>query len=464
MLGLATVDRARSHSEDAGVSQPAPRQRNVLSLRTAVAVWKYHLLAAAICMILACVFDTTIVRGAFGRLGWWLGPWSSLPYPRSTDPPDSDLDSLMPVVLFTGMLSLYVGVIHGACLLVVAGSHAWFGWPSYWRTVRRRIDLNSVWAESVQRSWWVWPVGQGIWCLLRLGASCLWYVKYPAADQSLLFAAANLAGICVIYGVVANGILHAAICRAVARDDRLCVGCGYALRGLPSARCPECGRLADFDAAPEYAILRRWAWRRTRASSGLLVAVVLLMFLVPVWMPLGLATVPARWVPLLPDVVRSKRATFEYDRNSFPVRFDATCVVRKNRALAVCRFTGTHPSAGEWLVGYWSDENGMRRGRSPDSLSAGRFHSLAAPDVIAGPWRLSLCVTEKGFLWLNRADGTYSIEVYGPRLLPEDLRRLDEQGVWAAASASLPAASQAAGSAPSSRPQGSAVTASKPGE
>jgi hypothetical protein len=62
-------------------------------------------------------------------------------------------------------------------------------------------------------------------------------------------------------------------------QDVLCPLCGYNLRGLPKARCPECG--ADFGEWANLAIRRYLNFRQTMAMSVqaifILVATELLM-------------------------------------------------------------------------------------------------------------------------------------------------------------------------------------------
>src|SRR5687767_2422434 len=47
-------------------------------------------------------------------------------------------------------------------------------------------------------------------------------------------------------------VVHPAVKTSLDEFDGGCLDCGYLLRGLPSTRCPECGRTFDPDDALSY--------------------------------------------------------------------------------------------------------------------------------------------------------------------------------------------------------------------
>ena len=457
------------------MSQPASRKRNSLTLETIAAVWKYHLLAGMVCVALMLVSDLLDVSEAFCRLGWRLGPFSYLPYPYGVEPQAANSVGIMwvaveialGVVLGGAAMSLFCGLTHGAGLLAAVGIHARLGWPHYWRAVRTRIDLKGAWLASARRAWWAWPLAMSLTELLDGTATSLRWVWDWYSPSGSDHTVVTMLGACYIFGVVASRILRDEIVRAVDRDELICVACGYPLRGLPVLRCPECGRDATSSAVPEYGLLRRWPWRRTEARNVLPVLVASLWFMAPHAIPLGLAVVPNRWMELAPSWVQELRPYYgEHDPNALPVRVDNVCVAHRAGSVVVLRFIRSRPASADCLSLSWTDENGLYSGRPPDLRTCQRIsytYGKAGKAIPVGPWQFVVDFYEPVSI-LNRPDSSYSVEAFEPGHLPAYLRRLDEQGVWAAASASLPAASQGAGSAPSSRPQGNVVTASKPGE
>ena len=479
MLGSGTVALAWIRREERRVSQPASRKHSTLTLKTLGAAWKYHLLAAIVVMAIMHVFELSAVIQAFSRLGWRLGPWSYLPDPYRVDAPTISSGSAMEVigaavlaVAITGWASVLLSAGHGASLVAAMVIHAWIGWPRYLRTVLAKIDLVAVWYSSARRTWWAWPLAYGMCEFLNQSVRSLnriWPWLQPSPSDGVDKMGFSMLCACYISGTVMSRLLRDEVARTVDREDMVCVRCGYPLRGLPALRCPECGCDAGLSGMPPYGLLRRWPWRRTGASNGLVVLVVLAWFLAPVAMPLGVVAVPDRWIVAAPLFVQERWPDYYYyrsDPNALPLRLDTTCVVRRGGSVAVARFAQRRFASVDCESLYWSNEAALSAGRPPDLRTSHRAlatYSTPGNSIPVGPWQFAVDGFEP-IVTLHRPDASYSVEAFEPGRLPAYLRRLDEEGVWAAATASAPAASQGAGSAPSSRPQGSVVTASKPGE
>ncbi len=388
----------------------------------------FYLLAAAIHFVLIAVSQMPGVHVAFLRLGWRLGPWRSFPFPYDfsndvSQPffPESMAVAALVVTMVLG-LACVVAALHSLTFAVVVGTHAWFGWPEYWKDVRSRISLGAIWATSARRGWWAWPVGQFVWLLLDQIGWGYRYACYPIINNGPPQHAANIVAVGLVFGAVAARVLRSSVRKAVGPDDLRCGRCGYLLRGLETPRCPECGYESNCAGKPEYRL--RWQpLGRSRAIRNLVSAVfVAALLLAPVWLPLGLMRLPRNWLRYVPAAICPPWQVLNHNPNMYPISLDAVCFIRHNGSIALIRFERETHFRAAYTVSYWSSDGGFRRHDPPDSTRMGYVDDLCGPRMRVGPWTFGCGAGGRTMFWLMLPDETFQVEVFTLDGLPSELR------------------------------------------
>ncbi len=409
-------------------------RRKIKKRPLALAVRSY-LLAAIVHALLLVLSEIPAGHVVFLRLGWWLGPWPSFPFPYDDftvyDPqPFLPLSHEIPryVAIFVTMalsLILVVGVLHSLSFWVAIGIHSMLGWPKYWRDVRQTLDLQSVWALSARRTWWLWPLGQAVWLLLEQIAWGCPYAFYPIVDDGTPYLVLHNLAICFAFAVVTSRLLSPLIIGAVDRNHVRCNECGYLLRGIESKRCPECGRERN---GVKYGIGRQRGakWQRLRRLLPWLTVFVL--FLAPVWMPFGLVSLPRTWLRFVPEVIRPAPQVLRQDLDDFfPIRWDAVCIMEHEGAIAIVWFEKSRRYRADYRVAYWSDVQDMDLKKPPDLRSSGQVKNGGGPELPIGPWQFSYQASSEDMFWLTRPDPSYSVEAFESDRLPARFQGLSGQ-------------------------------------
>ncbi|MBN1491242.1 MAG: hypothetical protein JXA69_15120 [Phycisphaerae bacterium] len=389
----------------------------------------YFLAAALQTVLLVLCTAPPIVRLCYW-LAWQLSPYGSLPFPYDIPNggwgliPEEPGSSLAILAAFTLAMTLVVAATHSLVFAIAVGAHAWLGWPSYWRDVRPRLGLQSLWAASARRTWWAWPAGQCVWLfLLQIDSSSV-YDSYLVIDASDPFLAANIAAIALMMGLMTGHTVRQAIVGAVGPDDCRCNYCGYLLRGLETPRCPECGHVNPPHGDTAYRLRLPRLGLRTRTRTALASFLIAAILLSPLLLPTVLTHLPRPWKRYVPQALRSTGYDYTPDPDRFPIRLDAICVIRHDGAIVVVDLTHTRTRIAAYRALYWSDAQTFGPATPPDRTFAGTINTLtdtARPTTI-GPWPIWPRWGNETMFWLMRPDNTYSIEAYERDRLPEELQ------------------------------------------
>jgi len=244
----------------------------------------------------------------------------------------------------------------------------------------------------------------------------------PLIDSGLAYLVANIMAICLIFAAVAARIFRASVREAVGPDDLRCSRCGYLLRGLEIPRCPECGYDGNREGRVEYG----FRWQRTerfgRSRRFLPVACVIALLFGPVWLPLGLMSLPRSWLRYVPTPIRPHSQVLHRNPHAYPIRLDAVCVIRHEAAIAVIRFEPQAAYRSAYEVSYWVNEDDLRRKNPAESTSRGLVTNGRGPTLPVGPWSFSYSMAAENMLWLTRPDDTFHVEAFTPDGLPSELR------------------------------------------
>jgi hypothetical protein len=295
---------------------------------------------------------------------------------------------------------------HGFAFLIVVQSHRWFDWPRYLREVKSSLNLRTSWATSARCSWWIWPAVLLIWHLWSELANGFNYATYPLIQVNLPFFIAHVLVVFFGYFVVASNVLRRAVVGQIGLSELRCAGCNYLLRGLESRNCPECGQKFDPSRPAKYG----FRWRTSRVTRRLLVPVLSsALLLSPLWVPGMLLLVPQSWLRFVPAIIRPAWYVASPNPDSFPLRLDAVCLVRRKNELAVIRFFESTQYGGRYQAGYWADARMFGQTR-PDVTTSGAIKYGGGRDMPAGPWKLPYGWAGESGFWLTRLDDTYRVE------------------------------------------------------
>ena len=151
-------------------------------------------------------------------------------------------------------------------------------------------------------------------------------------------------------------------------------------------------------------------------------ALVAALLLAPVWLPLGLITLPRRWLRLVPTAIRPDQQLLNRDPNAYPISVDAVCVIRHGGAVAVVRLEPRSAYRVECDVSFWSDANDFGGKILPDSRSSRLLTTNPfGPNLVIGKWTFGCSVGGETMFWLMRPDATYSVEAFEVERLPSEL-------------------------------------------
>src|SRR5262249_23288926 len=131
---------------------------------------------------------------------------------------------------------------------------------------------------------------------------------------------------CVGVAVTSSGCVRRGVIRSVSAERIRCTSCGYLLRGLCSATCPECGR--DATGPIEYRLGRWTKPQPSRIRHVALGLLVLMLLLTPVELPVVLWRLPGSWLKRLPQALQSPWLGQPFSANVFPIALRSVCVVR----------------------------------------------------------------------------------------------------------------------------------------
>jgi hypothetical protein len=402
--------------------QPAgPRRYDVLGQAILPSVG-FYLLAAGLSAVVFLVLTSPMVDEFFIHLSWQMGPHGGLPFPEELnwDVRRAERHELTSTALTIALgLTLVVAIGHALTFASVVWAHAWFGWPRYWRETRPRINLAAAWVMSARRAWWIVPAGVLVWFVLD-DFSLGWEIAgYPIIRMWRPFGIAYVVAVVLLCGLVAARVLRSAVADAVEPDNLRCLQCGYSLRGLDEARCPECGAGFGPQRKAEFGLYRHRGNRSRMVPRVVLVAWVTAVALAPVWLPLSLLFIPRQWMPHVPVAIRPHWRVMSFDPNRLPIHKDAVCVIRHDDAIALVTFKSISYSDGEVHALYWADERRLLQQRPPDTTSGGRVYWGETPLAPIGPWHFRIDPHGSAFM-LERPDENVEIEAYLPDDVPPE--------------------------------------------
>ena len=394
------------------------------------AAW-YYVVAGGVHTLLLLISELGIVESAFLRLAWRLGWWPSFPMPYS-QPSSFHFRHLMgdsvailgAVSVETILISAAVAATHltvfGVCVL----AHRLFGRPSYWVDVRSRLRLLSAWSESARRSWWVWPVVQGVWLFLLVLSEAFQRAWCPMVDTGLPFLIGNLAVMCLLFSAFAHRAIRDRVISAVQPDDLRCRRCGSRLRGLTVQRCPECAYEGHVGGHVEYGLRRQREGHHRTARQWITALGAVLVLLAPAWFPSIIHRAPWSAPPFVPPGWVA-HASLSHPSSEFPIRRDAVCVIRHDRGAAVIKMEEKSRRMQHYRVAFWFDEKDLRSGAAPAFI---RNEEIAKPsygDMPVGPWTLTCSTHADDMIWLQCPDSTYRVEAYAPDDVPKEYSSID---------------------------------------
>src|SRR5262245_58809126 len=325
-----------------------------------LAAGKYYALAGATHAVLLILADLRSVRIAFFRAAWEIGPYRSVPIPYDysawyrIDTSTEILPTVGILIVMAWGLTLAVAALHATVFAVTVVAHAWLGRPRYWKDVRPRLNLGEAWVTSAKRSWGIWPAGQAVWLLMDQLYWGFQYALFPIIQYGAVYSIANGLVIAGGFSIRASGVLRNEVIQALRPEDVRCHRCEYRLRGIESARCPECGTERDPTGGRRYGVGRTLTARSDLRARMLRASLAVGLLLAPVWVPLIMLCVPRPWLRHVPAAFAPNWQIISRNPNAFPINLDVVCIIRHDKELAILRLSKGTATRARYDAEYWS--------------------------------------------------------------------------------------------------------------
>ncbi|MBK8913931.1 MAG: hypothetical protein IPM64_04880 [Phycisphaerales bacterium] len=299
-------------------------------------------------------------------LAWEIGPYRELPIVyAAADWPFSWIffedahSALFCFGVLLPLFTLFPAVLLLALFGLLVAAHAWLGWPAYWRVVRPHIELGQVWLHAVRRTWWIWPLGFFIWMAIELLSSAFRHAFTPVVQNSIPFLVSHCSLFAALAALRMSSVLRDAVTATLRPDELLCLRCGYSLRGIGSARCPECGCEREPAGMPTYRLFFRGpGWGKKARVATAIAAVMMLM--APLWIPAMLLWTPHPWRPFVPAWLGPNWYSFGLREpvTTFPIRGNSVCAIRRGSGVVVVAVLRDGKFRLRYEVSHWQDEGG----------------------------------------------------------------------------------------------------------
>jgi rRNA maturation protein Nop10 len=393
-------------------------------------IWRgvrFYLLAAAAMYVLFQTLHYGPVHWWSVRLNWWLGPWRNVPLPYDRDyfspqtwPTFTLGEHITQAFLAILAATIGIAVLHNVMFGLAIVSTRWRGWPPYWADVRPVLDFKRLWAASAKWSAWLWMGAWSIWAVFEFLSYGQGYVWQHYVETGFPFFVAYLSAIFLGFLLISQRILRRRVVQVVDSDQRRCVGCGYYLRGLPSPRCPECGRYTTETEPIRFDLGRSWPHFHRRAAIGLM----FMLLLSPLWFGHTVQMIPDSFVRRLPTPMQNWTFQFWHYRTTtpkliLPIRLDAVCVIHHYEGRAVIRFRKAPPAKATYDWAFWDDTYATD---APALTGTGVFSGWDS-EMVIGRWTFRYSGGNNFMIWLYLPDAAFDVRVLRSEDAPAELLR-----------------------------------------